>query len=276
MLAISGWWMIIVAQGWLVLELTDSAFWVATASATLSVPFLLLGPVSGVVADRFYRKALLVATRSTIAMIMLVEGILIATGAIELWQILALGFLAGCAFAMDIPARQSLIPDTVPVSVVPNAVAINVSVFSIASIGGPIAGAAMLAAGGAGGCFMANAAGNLALALAILAMRIPRRRRAEAWDVVGEFIGGLRFVRTSPVVLLLLLVALVTMLGTSAWRQLAPVFVRDVYGSSEASLGALYTAAGVGAVVGAPILLWLSRRDRRAAVYGTAVALNVA
>lgn len=276
MLAISGWWMIIVAQGWLVLELTDSAFWVATASATLSVPFLLLGPVSGVVADRFYRKALLVATRSTIAMIMLVEGILIATGAIELWQILALGFLAGCAFAMDIPARQSLIPDTVPVSVVPNAVAINVSVFSIASIGGPIAGAAMLAAGGAGGCFMANAAGNLALALAILAMRIPRRRRAEAWDVVGEFIGGLRFVRTSPVVLLLLLVALVTMLGTSAWRQLAPVFVRDVYGSSEAGLGALYTAAGVGAVVGAPILLWLSRRDRRAAVYGTAVALNVA
>ena len=274
--AISGWWMIVVAQGWLVLELTDSAFWVATASAVLSLPFLVLGPFSGVAADRWNRKVLLVTTRSTVALVMLVEGVLIVGGLIELWQILLLGSLAGCAFAMDIPARQSLIPDVVPHEVIPNAVALNVSVFSFASIAGPIAGAGMLVLVGAGGCFLANAAGNLALALAIGAMRIPRRPPADGkWNVVGDFVGGLRFVGTSTVVSMLLLMALVTMVGTSAWRELAPVFVRDVYGGSESGLGALHTAAGVGALVGAGLLLWRVAAVHRTALYVVAAAATV-
>jgi MFS family permease len=245
--AISGWWMIVVAQGWLVLELTDSAFWVATASAVLSLPFLVLGPFSGVAADRWNRKVLLVTTRSTVALVMLVEGVLIVGGLIELWQILLLGSLAGCAFAMDIPARQSLIPDVVPHEVIPNAVALNVSVFSFASIAGPIAGAGMLVLVGADG----------------------------KWNVVGDFVGGLRFVGTSTVVSMLLLMALVTMVGTSAWRELAPVFVRDVYGGSESGLGALHTAAGVGALVGAGLLLWRVAAAHRTALYVVAAAATV-
>ena len=272
-MALSGWWMIIVAQGWLVLDLTNRASAVALVGSMLSIPFLILGPFSGVVADRLYRKHLLVTTRSTVAVLMFIEGVLILGGWIELWHMVVLAFFSGCAFAMDIPARQSLIPDTVPESVVANAVAVNVSVFSMTTIAGPILGAGVLALFGAGGCFVANGFGNAALALAIFAMRIPRRHRAGRWNLAGDFISGLRYVRGERVVLLLLTVALiVTLLGRN-WQQLAPVFVRDVYGSGEGGLGLLYTAAGIGAVSGALLLVWLSGMRRRAPIYGAALTL---
>lgn len=274
--ALSGWWMMVVAQGWLVLELTDSASAVALVGSMLSIPFLVLGPFSGVAADRLYRKYLLVATRSSVAVLMLVEGVLILGGWIEIWHMLVLAFLAGCAFAMDIPGRQSLIPDTVHESLVGNAVALNVSVFSMTTIAGPILGAVVLANFGAGGCFVANGVGNAALALAILAMRIPRRRRNGRWNITGDFISGLRYVRNERIVLLLLTVALVVTLLGRNWQQLAPVFVRDVYGSDEGGLGLLYTAAGAGAVAGALLLVWLSGLRRRAPIFGAAIVLAFA
>jgi MFS family permease len=266
--------MIIVAQGWLVLELTNSASMVALVGAMLSIPFLILGPFSGVVADRVYRKHLLVTTRSTVAVLMLVEGLLIVSGLIAIWQMVVLAFLAGCAFAMDIPARQSLIPDTVPESVVPNAVALNVSLFSMTTIAGPMVGAGILAGVGAGGCFLANAVGNAALAAAIASMRIPRRVREGGWDVAGDFLGALRYVRGQRVLLLLLTVSLIVTLTGRSWQQLASVFVRDVFHSGEGGLGVLYTAAGLGAVVGAVGLVGLSALRRRAPLY--ALALTIA
>ncbi|MCK9485367.1 MAG: MFS transporter [Dehalococcoidia bacterium] len=276
-LAMSGWWMMIIAQGWLVLELTDSASMVALVSAMMSVPFLFLGPFAGIAADRLYRKHLLVTTRFIVAVVMFLEGFLILAGWIEVWHMLTLGFVAGCAFAMDIPARQSLIPDTVPDSTVANAVALNVSVFSITTIAGPLVGAGLLAAVGAMGCFMANGVGNVALALLIAAMRIPRRERTSAFGLKDEFVGGLQHVRQTPLLILLLSAALVVTLAGRSWQQLAPVFVRDVFGAGEAALGWLYTAAGVGAVMGALMLVGLSRTPRRAPIYlGALLAAFVA
>jgi len=272
-MALSGWWMIIVAQGWLVLELTDSASMVALVSAMLSVPFLFLGPFSGIAADRIYRKHLLVTTRSSVAVLMFLEGILILGGWIEVWHMVVLAFLAGCAFAMDIPARQSLIPDTVPKPIVANAVAINVSVFSMTTIAGPVVGALLLSGVGAGGCFIANGVGNTALALAIYAMRIPRRQRTTRFDLKGDFVGGLRYVRATPVLVLLLSAATVVTMTGRSWQQLAPVFVRDVFEAGEAALGGLYTAAGAGAVLGAILLVWLAQAPRRAPIYIGSLAL---
>lgn len=275
-MALSGWWMIIVAQGWLVLEMTDSAAAVSLVGAMLSLPFLFLAPLSGVLADRVYRKHLLVATRSSVSVLMFIEGALILAGLIEVWHMVVLAFLAGCAFAADIPARQSLIPDTVPQRLVANAVAINVSVFSLTTIAGPIVGAGILATAGAGGCFLANGVGNAALAASIGFMRIPRRPREERTSISGDFIGGLRHVRGERVVLVLLSVSLVLTLTGRNWQQLAPVFVRDVFGSGEAGLGILYTAAGVGAVAGAIFLVAVSHHERRSRIYATSLTLGFA
>lgn len=273
--AIASYWMILIAQGWLVLELTDSAFWVAASSSAMAIPSLLFGPIAGVIADRLYRKTLLITTRSIISVLGVVEGTLILADLINVWQILVFAFLTGTAYAMDIPARQSLIPEVVPEEVVPNGVAINVSIFSIAAITGPLAGAATLATVGAGGCFLANAAGNMALVAAIAAIKIPRRYRTTDWNVVGDFVSSLRFVRATPVVLLLLLISLLGMIGTAPWRELAPVFVRDVFNADEAGLGALFTGSGVGAVIGAAILLAISGVERRALVVSVAAALGL-
>jgi MFS family permease len=275
-MALSGWWMIIVAQGWLVLELTDSAAAVSLVGAMLSLPFLFLAPLSGVLADRLYRKHLLVATRSAVAVLMFVEGALILAGGIELWHMVVLAFLAGCAFAADIPARQSLIPDTVPNSLVANAVAINVSVFSLTTIAGPVVGAGILAWGGAGGCFIANGIGNAALAASIGLMHIPRRPREERTTIGGDLLGGLRYVRGKRVVLVLLSVSLILTLTSRNWQQLAPVFVRDVFDSSEAGLGVLYTAVGVGAVAGAIFLVLVSHWERRSHMYMASLTVSMA
>ena len=226
-MALSGWWMILVAQGWLVLEMTDSASAVALVSAMLSLPWLLLAPFSGVLADRIYRKHLLLTTRTTVAVLMLIEGVLILSGLIEFWHMVVLAFLAGSAFAMDIPARQSLIPDTVPKSVVANAVGINTSVFSMTTIAGPMVAAAILGWLGPGGCFLANAVGNVCLASAIFLMRIPNRPRVGRMNFIGDFMGGLRYVRTQPLLLMLLSVSLTLILTTRSWQQIAPVFVRE-------------------------------------------------
>ncbi len=266
-MALSGWWMIIVAQGWLVLEMTDSAAAVSLVGAMLSLPFLFLAPLSGVLADRVYRKHLLVITRTTVSVLMFVEGALILAGLIEVWHMVVLAFLAGSAFAADIPARQSLIPDTVPKSLVANAVAINVSVFSLTTMAGPIVGAGILATMGAGGCFIANGIGNAALAASIGSMRIPRRKRTGTMSIGGDFLSGLRHVRGERVVLVLLSVSLVLTLTGRNWQQLAPVFVRDVFDSGEAGLGVLYTAAGLGAVSGAVLLVALSHQERRSRLY---------
>lgn len=275
-MALTGWWMIIVAQGWLVLELTDSAAAVSLVGAMLSLPFLFLGPLSGVLADRLYRKHLLVGTRSTVSVLMFIEGLLILSGRIEVWHMVVLAFLAGCAFAADIPARQSLIPDTVPSSLVANAVAINVSVFSMTTIAGPVVGAGVLAWTGAGGCFIANGVGNAALAASIGLMHIPRRPRETHTSIASDFVSGLRYVRGERVVLVLLSVSLIMSLAGRNWQQLAPVFVRDVFHGSEAGLGALYTAAGIGAVAGAAFLVVISHRDRRARVYATSLSVALA
>ncbi len=275
-MALSGWWMIIVAQGWLVLEMTDRASAVALVSAMLSLPWLILAPFSGVLADRVYRKHMLLTTRLTVAVLMLVEGVLILAGVIEFWHMVVLAFLAGCAFAMDIPARQSLIPDTVHKSVVANAVAINTSIFSMTTIAGPMVGAAILGWLGPGGCFLANAVGNACLAGAIFLMRIPRRDRVGRMNFIGDFMGGLRYVRTQPLLLLLLSVTLTLILTTRSWQQIAPVFVRDVWGRGEGSLGILYTATGVGAVIGAFAVLATSRLERRWLVYAIGLAGTVA
>jgi MFS family permease len=275
-MALTGWWMIIVAQGWLVLDLTDSAAAVSLVGAMLSLPFLFLGPLSGVLADRLYRKHLLVGTRSTVAVLMFVEGALILSGRIEVWHMVVLAFLAGCAFAADIPARQSLIPDTVPHSLVANAVAINVSVFSMTTIAGPIIGAGVLTWAGAGGCFIANGIGNAALAASIGLMHIPKRPRERQTSMVGDFVSGLRYVRGERVVLVLLSVSLIMSLTGRNWQQLAAVFVRDVFHSGEAGLGALYTAAGIGAVSGAAFLVAISHRDRRSRIYMISLAVAIA
>ncbi|MFN8638401.1 MAG: MFS transporter [Dehalococcoidia bacterium] len=275
-MALSGWWMIIVAQGWLVLQMTNSATMVALVGAMLSLPFLVLGPISGVIADRVYRKHLLVATRCTVSALMFIEGALIVSGLITVPELIVLAFLSGCAFAMDIPARQSLIPDTVPREVVANAVAVNVALFSLTTIAGPMAGAYTLAAFGAGGCFLANGVGNAALAASIGAMRIPRRERAGSMNLGSDLASALRYVRSEPLVTLLLLVALIVTLTGRNWQQLAPVFVRDVYGRGEGSLGLIYTAAGVGAALGAFALLLLAAARRRAPIFAGGPALLLA
>src|SRR5256884_4494554 len=137
LLALVGGWMQAVAQAWLVLQLTDSPFRLGLISTLQFSPILVFSVVTGAVADRLPKRALLVATQTTLACQAFLLGALVATGRVEYWHVAALGLALGFANVFDQPARQSFVMEMVGKGDVANAVALNSAAFNAARIVGP-------------------------------------------------------------------------------------------------------------------------------------------
>src|SRR2546428_296981 len=171
LLALVGGWMQAVAQAWLVLRLTDSPFRLGLISPLQFSPILVFSVVTGAMADRLPKRALLVATQTTLACQAFLLGALVATGRVEYWHVAALGLALGFANVFDQPARQSFVMEMVGKGDVANAVALNSAAFNAARIVGPAAGRVPLPPGGAG------RAGSLPRR-GLAGRRLPRGRRA--------------------------------------------------------------------------------------------------
>src|SRR5438552_2826623 len=145
LLALVGGWMQAVAQAWLVLQLTDSPFRLGLISTLQFSPILVFSVVTGAVADRLPKRALLVATQTTLACQALLLGALVATGRVEYWHVAALGLALGFANVLDQPARQSFVMEMVGKGDVANAVALNSAAFNAARIVGPAVAGVLIA-----------------------------------------------------------------------------------------------------------------------------------
>ena len=169
----SGTWMGRVAQDWLVLtELTDhSASALGIATGLQFAPFLLLAPWSGMIADRFPKRRILLATQSTLLATALLLGALTVTGAVQLWHVYALALVQGLAQAVDNPARQTFVSEMVGPGLLANAVALNSASFHAGRMIGPGVAGLLIAAYGTGVAMLANAASFLLMIFALLAMR---------------------------------------------------------------------------------------------------------
>src|SRR3989454_1866799 len=165
LLALVGGWTQAVAQAWLVLQLTDSPFRLGLISTLQFSPILVFSVVTGAVADRLPKRALLVATQTTLACQAFLLGALVATGRVEYWHVAALGLALGFANVFDQPARQSFVMEMVGKGDVANAVALNSAAFNAARIVGPAVARLLLAPVGAGPAFFLNRAGFLRVIL---------------------------------------------------------------------------------------------------------------
>lgn len=248
-----GTWMQQVAMSWLVYRLTGSVFLLGVIGFTSQIPTFLLAPVAGVLADRWNRRRLLIATQ---ALAMLQAALLagaVFSGIIQVWHIVALSLLLGVVNAFDIPIRQSFVVEMVyHRDDLGNAIALNSSMVNGARLIGPTIAGLLVASFGEGVCFIINSASYLAVLLALVAMRLapttqhPVQRRHVFQELREGFIYAFGF---GPIRSILLLVALVSLTGMP-YAVLVPVFAKEVLHGGAHTFGFLMTASGCGAFAG--------------------------
>jgi MFS family permease len=242
-----------VAMSWLVYRLTGSVFLLGVIGFTSQIPTFLLAPVAGVLADRWNRRRLLIATQ---ALAMLQAALLagaVFSGIIQVWHIVALSLLLGVVNAFDIPIRQSFVVEMVyHRDDLGNAIALNSSMVNGARLIGPTIAGLLVASFGEGVCFIINSASYLAVLLALVAMRLapttqhPVQRRHVFQELREGFIYAFGF---GPIRSILLLVALVSLTGMP-YAVLVPVFAKEVLHGGAHTFGFLMTASGCGAFAG--------------------------
>jgi MFS family permease len=262
-LSLIGTWMQQVAVGWLVYRMTDSALLLGVVAFVSQGPAFLLAPFAGVVADHFNRRRIVMVTQSVMLVQAAVLAVLVLTGAITIAWIVALMAVLGAVHGFDIPARQSFLTELVGGREdLPNAIALNSSMFNAARLIGPAIAGFVVASVGEGICILINAISYVAVLICLSAMRLPdRQHRAGSGDVFGRVIEGFRYAfGFDPIRTILTLVALTSLVAVP-FTVLLPVVATTVLGGDARTLGILMAATGLGALCGA--LFLASRRSVR-------------
>jgi MFS family permease len=258
--SLTGSWMQSVAFGWLVLLLTNSAFYLGLVGALQTLPVLLFSFLGGVVADHTSKLRLLFITQATLMLLALVLGVLVETKVVQVWMLCSLVFLSGTAMAFDIPVRQSFIVDLVGKADLPNAIALNSTLFNATRVLGPAVGGELIAAVGLANCFFLNSASFLAILLALILIKLPPRQTApwkpflQAWRELFDHLLERRELK------LLLVLMSTAAIFAMPFYVLLPILARDTLGVDVRGLGHLMAMSGLGAFAGG---LSLARRLTR-------------
>lgn len=276
-LSLVGTWMQIVAQSWLVLELTNSPFILGIVSALQFLPTLVFSLPGGVVADRLPRRRILLATQTSAMLLAFVLGFLTQTGIVQIAYVMVLAFLLGVVNSVDMPTRQAFVVELVGGEDLRNAIALNSAAFNSARLIGPAVAGLAIGWVGLAGAFYINGVSFLGVIAALWAIRAGRRpvsRGVEAGSVWEDLREGLAYVAHTPVIwLVVLLVGLVGTFGMNL-NVLIPVYARDLLQVGAQGYGLLTSAMGVGSLVAALILAFRGLAPRRGLVIGSAVALG--
>jgi MFS family permease len=259
-----GTWMQSTAQLWLVYKLTNSAALLGVFGFANQVPILFLASLGGYVGDRYNRHLGVIWTQTAAMILAFLLAGLTLTGAIHdargAWVVIFIAFLVGIVNAFDVPIRQAFLVQMVGKEDLPNAIALNSSIFNGARVFGPgIAGMTIAwfdahhVRSSEGWCFLLNGVSFLAVIAALLAMRIPKMeaKRDDGVSPLRNFVQGFHFAMNDvPIRSVLLLLSLLSLFGLQ-YAVFLPVFAKDILHGGARSFGLLMSTAGVGAVLGA-------------------------
>ncbi|HUA00964.1 MAG TPA: MFS transporter [Candidatus Aquilonibacter sp.] len=255
LISLVGTWMDTVAEAWLVYRLTGSSLLLGTVTFAGQIPVLLASPIAGMVADRFNRRKVVIATQTLSMIFAGILAFLTITKRVTVKEVILLAALMGIVNAFDIPTRQAFLVEMVGREDLLNAIALNSSMFNAARIIGPSVAGILVASVGEGWCFFANSVSYIAVIAGLLLMKLPPpTRRVEKASPFEHIREGFRFVRdTAPIRALLLLIGLVSLVAMP-YAVLMPVFAATILHGNARTLGILMTAAGIGALAGALLL----------------------
>ena len=273
--SMSGTWIQSVAQMWLVYELTGSGVALGVVTALQFTPVLVAGMWGGIVADRFDKRKILIATQAAAALLAALLGTLTALGMIELWMIYVLAFALGCVSVIEVPTRQSFVVEMVGEDQLSNAVGLNSTVFTSARVIGPAIAGLLIAGVGIAWCFLINAVSFAAVIVSITKMDPAALHRGEPVErAKGQLREGLRYVWNTPILRSSLL--MMAIIGTISFnfRILLPVMAEKEFGGGAGTFGLLSALMGVGTVLGALFAASRSHPTRKTLIY-SAIAYGV-
>lgn len=275
-----GTWMQIFGMGWLVVQLAVTAgvpqlapLYLGLTGLARAVPGLALGLVAGAVADRVDRRRLLLATQFAAASMSLLLGILTATGAVNLWAVLAVAAASSAVFAFDAPTRQSMVRRLVPQTDLMSAIGLNSAAFNGPQIIGPAIGGVIISVASVAGVFFANAASYLAVIAALLLIRpIPAIPAARQRSVLGSVREGVAYMRSDPVIRWVILLAATTSFFARPYIFLLAAVAENVLHVGATELSLLMTSSGMGAFAGSIMVANLGGVRRRGRLFLLATA----
>jgi len=251
--SLTGTWMQQVALGWLVYQMTQSAFLLGIVGFLSQMPIFLISPFAGVISDRFNKRRILLLMQILFMLQALLLAALVLTENIAVWHIIALSLFAGIVNAVEIPARQSYIIQLIDKREdLLNAIALNSAMFNGTRFIGPSVAGILIALTGEGICFLVNGVSYAAPIAALLMMDIAFVRCEIAdFNIIRELKEGLSYsFRHKIIKRILILLSLTSMMGTS-FMVLLPAYAKDILQGGPHTLGFLMSAVGAGAVTGA-------------------------
>ena len=263
-----------LAQGWLVVELTNSPFALGLLSFFMSLPMLVLSPLGGLLADRLSRPRLLMAAQSVNGLTALTIGALVATGVIAVWHLAISATLTGAMFALSVPARYALISEAVPRALVRNAVALNATTMNLARVIGPALAGLIVGAAGIAAAYFTMVGGYVWSILNVRRIDADEQRpRAQGSPLSILRAGFVYVINTGPIRSLMVL-TLAPALFSYPLTMLLPAFVKQDLEAGVQDLGLVTSALGAGAVLGALALVAAPevRRPGRLAI--AAIVIN--
>ncbi len=272
-LSLHGLWVYRVALGWFAWQLSHSELWVGVVAFTQFAPAVVFGPIFGVLADRFDRKATSILVNSLSVINMLLLGLLTALEFIDIRVLALLSLMQGVLDGAHVPVRLSIVPNLVPRSQLESAIALTSVAFNLSRFVGPALAGPVIAVWGVGTAFVINGVSYLALIAAMVVVRLnpsdgPRRERKHPWAELKE---GARYVFSHTVVRALLFAVAAGSIFARGGLEMLPAFVDVVYGKGASALATLTSAIGGGAVVAGLLLTrrtaWMSVKVVRAGIF---------
>jgi MFS family permease len=270
LISLTGTWMQSIGQAWLVLELTHSAWLLGVVGALQFLPVMLLSLFGGVLADRLPKRKVLLFTQSFAMLQATLLWILVASGHVQVWEVLVLASLLGLTNSIDMPTRQAFVAEMVGREDLPNAIALNSSLFNMARVVGPGLGGLIIAWLGVAPLFLLNSISFIAviIGLALIRMnelyaqakRLTSKGEAPKQSTMQSLREGLTYVIHTPSVLLIIAVIGVISLFGINFNVILPLFATDVLHAGAEGFGFLSATFGLGSLFSALWLAWGNRR----------------
>jgi MFS family permease len=274
-----GTWIQMVAQGWLVLEITGSAFDVGVVAAASTLPTLFLSLFGGVIVDRYPKRTILLWTQSSAMMLAFVLGIFAMTGTVTIGIIIVLSFLLGCVNALNVPALQAFLSEIVEREELSSAIAMNSAIYNGSRIIGPAIAGFLISATGTGVAFLVNGVSFFAVILSLLSMKdlskqVGAKNPVHPLQSIRE---GLKYSWDHPLIRTIVLFIAVISIFAWSYVTMLPVIAKHTFGMDASGLGSLYGISGLGSVIGTVFVSIYSRKiDRLVFIAGGNVLFALA
>jgi len=270
-----------VAQGWLVLELTNSPLALGVTGLAHAIPTITLTLIGGAIADRADRRRIMIASQCCTALMFLILAVLVLTKLAALWHVMVLAFISGSIRAFDRPSRMALLPQMVPREDIPNAVAIGGTIWQLCRLVGPAAAGILIYLFGVGPTFFTCCLASSAAVTLWLAIRADQPAlAASAGGLRKNMLDGVHFIRKNELFYTFMGMTFFNSVFGMSYLILMPVFARDILNVGSQGFGFLQTAGGAGALIGTLAVAYLSdarrlpmQAARGAALFGVLLLL---